>query len=130
MIAAIVIITLALVFYTVGVWAERIQGTLRWWHAGAFAVGLACDITGTILMSKLANQQVASQATAALFDNIMAWTGALAVCLMAIHLCWAVIVLIRNRPIEKTRFHKLSIIVWVIWLIPYFTGAIGAMITA
>ncbi len=80
-------------------------------------------------MTSLANQPATAQATAALFDTIMAWTGALAVCLMAIHLCWAVIVLIRNRPSEKASFHKFSIIVWVIWLIPYFTGAIGAMIT-
>jgi hypothetical protein len=27
-----IIITLALVFYTIGVWSERIAGRLKWWH--------------------------------------------------------------------------------------------------
>ena len=53
LVPAIVIITLALVFYTVGVWGERVQGTLKPWHAGMFALGLACDATGTWLMTQI-----------------------------------------------------------------------------
>ncbi len=124
------IITLALAFYTLGVWAERIQGTLKWWHVAAFAAGLTCDATGTVLMSRLADQQATAGKTAGVFDTIMAWTGALAIGLMAVHLVWALVVLIRNRPNEKASFHKFSIVVWVIWLIPYFTGAIGAMVAS
>jgi uncharacterized repeat protein (TIGR03987 family) len=56
----------------------------------------------------------------------MAITGAAALLLMVLHLVWAVIVLLRNREAEKSSFHKFSLIVWVIWLVPYFTGAIGA----
>ncbi|WP_181762905.1 hypothetical protein [Rhodococcus spelaei] len=36
-------------------------------------------------------------------------------------------VLVRDRPSEKAGFHRFSIVVWSIWLVPYFTGAIGAM---
>ena len=50
----------------------------------------------------------------------------LALALMVIHLAWAVVVLIRNRDTEKQRFHRFSLMVWAIWLIPYITGAIGA----
>ena len=32
LVPAIVIITLALALYTIGVWGERIQGILKWWH--------------------------------------------------------------------------------------------------
>lgn len=32
LIAAIVIISMALIFYSVGVWSERIQGGLRGWQ--------------------------------------------------------------------------------------------------
>lgn len=127
LVAAIVIITFALVFYTIGVWSERIQGTLKWWHAAAFAAGLVCDVTGTFLMSRIAAESTAG--SSGVFDTIMIWTGGLAVILMAIHLVWAIIVLIRGRELEKSKFHQLSIVVWAIWLVPYFTGALGAMIT-
>lgn len=126
--AAIVIITFALVFYTIGVWAERLQRTLAWWHAGCFAAGLICDATGTLLMSRIADDSAGDETST--FNTVMIWTGGLAIALMAIHLVWAVIVLARGRDNEKAQFHKFSIVVWSIWLIPYVTGAIGAMTTS
>ncbi len=127
LIAAIVIITLALVFYSIGVWAERIQRTLRWWHAAFFALGLAADSTGTFLMSQIAGDRRAAGVVAGPLDTLMSWTGLAAIILMAIHLLWAVIVLIRNREHEKAVFHRFSIVVWAIWLIPYIAGAAAAM---
>ena len=53
LIAAIGLITAALAFYSVGVWAERVRHLLRWWHAAFFAAGFACDLSGTILMTAL-----------------------------------------------------------------------------
>ena len=35
LLAAIVIISMALIFYSVGVWSERIQGRLKGWHVTA-----------------------------------------------------------------------------------------------
>ncbi|MFD6175640.1 MULTISPECIES: HsmA family protein [unclassified Isoptericola] len=110
--------------YTVGVWAERLQGTLKPWHAVAFGVGLVCDATGTALMSPIADT---SDGPASAFDTVMIWTGGLAIALMAVHLVWAVVVLVRDREAEKASFHRFSIVVWAIWLVPYVTGAIGAM---
>ena len=43
LLAAIVIISMALIFYSVGVWSERIQGRLKGWHVTAFGLGLVCD---------------------------------------------------------------------------------------
>ena len=40
LLAAIVIISMALIFYSVGVWSERIQGRLKGWHVTAFVLGL------------------------------------------------------------------------------------------
>jgi uncharacterized repeat protein (TIGR03987 family) len=57
---------------------------------------------------------------------IMGVTGALALALMAIHLVWAIVVLVRNRENEKINFHKFSLLVWAIWLVPYIAGAVGA----
>lgn len=125
---AIVIITAALVFYSVGVWAERIQRTLQWWHAGMFAIGLTCDTTGTILMTRIAAEQRAQGITQNAAGTLMAWTGTAAIILMGIHLVWAVVVLLRGRENEKHAFHRFSIIVWAIWLIPYIAGAASAMV--
>lgn len=116
---AIVIITAALVFYSIGVWSERIQRTLRWWHAGMFALGLAADTTGTLLMTRIAAERREAGVTESAADALMGWTGTAAILLMAVHLAWAVIVLVRDRPGEKRAFHRFSLVVWVIWLVPY-----------
>ena len=38
------------------------------------------------------------------------------------------VVLVRDRENEKRAFHRFSIIVWAIWLIPYIAGAASAMV--
>lgn len=124
---AIILITSALVFYSIGVWSEHVQRVLKWWHAAFFTLGLLCDATGTLLMSRIARSgEVEATGVGAAMNAIMAATGAAALMLMVIHLLWATIVLVRNREAEKKRFHKFSLLVWGIWLIPYLTGAIGA----
>lgn len=128
LIAAIVIITLALVFYSIGIWSERAQRTLHWWHAGFFALGLAADMTGTYLMTQIAAERRADGAEVSWLNSFMGVSGTLAILLMAIHLVWAVVVLIRGREKEKSCFHRWSLLVWGIWLIPYVAGAAGAMI--
>ena len=124
---AIVLITAALVLYTIGVWAERIQRVLKWWHVVFFALGLAADASGTWLMTKIA-ESGESDATGvgAVLLAIMGVTGVIAILLMAVHLAWAIIVLVRGSERAKHTFHRFSVIVWAVWLVPYLTGAIGA----
>jgi uncharacterized repeat protein (TIGR03987 family) len=125
---AIVLITLALVFYTLGVWAERRSGELRWWHVAAFGVGLAADISGTSVMALIAGSGTATGIDqSSWLTQVMAITGGLALGLMALHLAWAAVTMLRGRAKEKQSFHRFSIVVWAIWLIPYFTGMIAAM---
>ena len=89
---AIALITLALLAYTVGVWAERRSGELRWWHVAAFGVGLTADATGTLAMSSIASGADASEQLADGFlTQLMAVTGTLALLLMALHLAWALV---------------------------------------
>ena len=127
-ILSIVLITLALVFYTIGVWSERIQGELKWWQVGAFALGFAADTSGTLLMSAIARSDGPSGLEGSpILAQLMAVSGVVALVLMGLHLAWAVVVMIRNKPAEKASFHKFSLVVWAIWLVPYFTGAIAAM---
>jgi uncharacterized repeat protein (TIGR03987 family) len=102
----------ALIFYSIGVWGERLSGRLRWWHLVFFVLGLICDTLGTGMM----------------FDMVggMAWdihgiTGLIAIVLMLIHALWALVVLLRNDEKALKNFHKFSVVVWLIWLIPYFS---------
>lgn len=124
---AIITITLALVLYTVGVWAERIQKTLRWWHVVFFGLGLAADTTGTLMMTAIAGERRDAGIEASAANVLMAWTGTFAILLMAVHLVWAIVVLVRGRERELHTFHRFSIIVWAVWLIPYVAGAAGSM---
>lgn len=106
-------ITLALVFYTIGVFAERRAGTLRPRHLAFFYLGLACDATGTSFMSLLAQGGV---------STAHAVTGALALVLMLAHVMWATVVVVKGSPAARTRFHRLSMGVWLVWLVPYVCG--------
>ena len=51
---ASVLISLALVFYSIGVWSERLAGRLKGWHLYFFWGGLAFDTTGTSIMFEMA----------------------------------------------------------------------------
>ena len=94
---AIVSITLALIFYTIGTWAERLQKTLKIWHVVFFLLGLTADT--------------------------LAITGLLALILMAVHAIWAIWTYWRGSEKAKQNFSKFSVFVWAFWLIPYIIGA-------
>ena len=118
---AIVTITLALVCYTIGVWAERHAGVLKKWHAVVFWLGLVFDTTGMTVMGQLARQGGSSGM------GLHGVTGLLAIVLMLFHAVWATVVLVKQDAQKQQSFHKFSIFVWVIWLIPYVLGMILGM---
>lgn len=126
-VASLIIINLALVFYSIGVWAERVQRVLKPWHAAFFGLGLLSDATGTLLMTRIASANEASGIAAGPAQVLMAWTGTAAILLMAVHFAWAIVVLVRKRDAELASFHRFSVVVWAIWLVPYFAGAIASM---
>ncbi len=119
LIFAVVFINLALIFYTTGVWIERKQACLSFLNVIIFWIGLLFDILGTIMMFILSN--------AGIEFNFHGITGIIGIILMLLHSIWATKVLVENQGEMKFRFHKFSIIVWLIWLIPFFSGAILGM---
>ena len=123
LIYAIIFITLALVFYTIGVWSEKLQGTLKPWHLLLFLLGLLCDTTGTLLMERIAN----NSAEIVLVTPLHGITGVIALILMLIHVIWAAAVLIEKNQNMIAKFHRFSIMVWIIWLVPFISGAIAHM---
>ncbi len=117
LIAAIVLITGALIFYSIGVWGEKITGALspRW--LVFFWLGFACDTAGTTVMNRIAGGGMFT-------FNFHGITGLLAILLMLVHAVWATIVLVQKREKTMKSFHKFSLIVWAVWLLPYLSGLI------
>lgn len=109
---ATIVITFALVFYSIGVWSERISGRLKPWHLVFFVLGLICDTWGTGLMFDYVGGM--------LFD-IHGISGLIAILLMLVHAVWALTVLLRKDETAIRNFHQFSVAVWIVWLVPYFS---------
>ena len=124
LVAAICVITSALIFYTIGVWGERLQKKLKFWHIVFFLLGLLADTVGTSLMEHIARPTH-------LHDELHTVTGMIAIVLMFIHALWAVWTYTKGSEKAKAHFNRFSIVVWCIWLIPYGIGVyLGAVLHA
>lgn len=114
-IISVISMFLALTFYTLGVWGERRRGVLVQKDVILFWVGFVFDTLGTTIMSQIAESSF-------LQWNLHSVTGAVALILMAIHAFWATYVMIQKDHRMLTQFHRFSLFVWVLWLIPFFSG--------
>ena len=90
----------------------------RPWHLAFFVLGLICDTVGTGMMFKFAGGMT--------FD-VHGISGTVAIVLMFVHAAWAAWVLYKKDEQAIRSFHKFSVAVWVIWLIPYFSPMFFAM---
>ena len=115
LIVSSILITLALIFYSLGVWSERIAQYLKSWHVMAFWSGFIFDVSGTWAMHKISEGP---------FDllELHTLTGQIALWLMMAHAIWATIVVHKGSTLARQEFHRFSLIVWLIWLVPYFSG--------
>jgi uncharacterized repeat protein (TIGR03987 family) len=117
LVVAIVAMVLALILYTVGVWAAHFARGVRPWHLSCFWTGLACDTGGTVEMARLAG---------AFHWSVHSLTGQLAIGLMLVHAAWATIVLVQKRERVVAGFHRFSLAVWTLWLVPFIGGLLLA----
>jgi len=113
LIIAVLSMLAAVSLYTTGVFSERKAKLLKKNHIFIFWAGLFFDTLGTTIMGKI------SQGISFNFHGI---TGLLALILMFLHVIWATVVFNKGTIKQKTDFHTYSLIVWLIWLIPFITG--------
>ena len=113
-------ITLALVSYSIGVWSERLARILKPKHLAFFWAGFVFDTTGTTLMTIMATTMNTGN-----FIDIHAVMGVLAIVLMLFHAIWATLTLISGNEKRLRSFHRLSLVVWAFWLVPYCIGFIA-----
>jgi uncharacterized repeat protein (TIGR03987 family) len=109
---------LALLLYSIGVWGEKVVGRLRPWQLYFFWIGFACDTTGTTLMGLMAGK---------VDWDVHGLTGLAAILLMALHAGWASVALALRQEKVIAQFHRFSLAVWTLWLIPFFSGVFLAM---
>ena len=112
LIISIVCMFSALALYSIGVWSEKLSARLKVWHTVLFWMGLVFDTTGTTIMGQMAGKME---------FNLHGITGALAIILMLGHAIWAVVVLASKKESALQNFHKFSLFVWIMWLIPYLS---------
>jgi uncharacterized repeat protein (TIGR03987 family) len=115
---AIISMFSALALYSIGVWSEKIAGWLKPWHLAFFFAGLVFDTTGTTIMADIAGKME--------FD-LHGITGLLAIILMLVHAAWAGYVIWQKRDDLRASFHRLSLFVWALWLVPFLSGMLMAM---
>lgn len=120
LILSTMLITLALLFYSVGIWSERLARYLKPWHLAAFWLGFLFDMSGTYAMHLMSKNAFD-------FTNVHTLTGQIAIWLMFAHAVWASWVIIKGSENLKVGFHKYSLFVWMVWLVPYFGGMIVGM---
>ena len=118
---AVTAITAALVFYTIGVWSEHRAKLLKPVHLIFFWLGLLMDAAGTHMMSLISGSETG------MLSNVHGITGMIAILLMLIHAVWATVVLVSGNEKAQQSFHRFSLFVWLIWLIPFVIGMIMGM---
>ena len=122
LISAVVAINLAFVCYSIGVLGEYRRKRLTWGYLSFFWAGLFFDILGTSLMGVIASEKPDAG------NNVFhQWTGGAALIIMLLHTLWATWILWCKDEAWKRRFHHYSLIAWLIWLIPFLSGAIMGM---
>ncbi|MEI6900744.1 MAG: HsmA family protein, partial [Bacteroidota bacterium] len=77
---------------------------------------LICDTMETTAMSMISGSLFRLT-----FHGI---TGNIAILLMLFHAVWATWVLLKKDEAMILKFHRFSIVVWIIWLIPMISGMV------
>jgi uncharacterized repeat protein (TIGR03987 family) len=110
---SVVLITLALILYTIGVWISHRGGRLTATGVVIFWVAVVCDALATRFMG-LRTEQIRW--------DLHTISGYAALALMAGLTLWGSVALLQKREAWLTRFPRIAVPVWVIWAISYATG--------
>ncbi|MCC7258644.1 MAG: TIGR03987 family protein [Gammaproteobacteria bacterium] len=110
---SVVLITLALVLYSVAVWLNRRSRRLTVANIVIFWCAVAADTLATRLMGARVET---------IRWDLHTISGYLALALMAALTLWGTVALLRRRDDWIATFHKLALPIWVIWVGSYITG--------
>ncbi|GHV47928.1 membrane protein [Clostridia bacterium] len=114
LLSAFVVISFAFLLYSVSAWALIITKHFWRWNLILFWIGFVFDCAGAFLMSAIAGDSPA--------HPIHAVAGVDAMVFMLLHTLCATIIYARKHRRTMHVFHKFTLLVWIIWLIPFCTG--------
>lgn len=121
MLRAVILMTLALIFYTWAVFSGRKNG-LHTRHLIIFGIGLVCDFLGTNEMNYIAR----------IYGKAPEWhniAGIASLAGMAFHFLLALAASLMKRTEAVNRvFHRVSLIIYSCWLAAFLSGAISGML--
>jgi uncharacterized repeat protein (TIGR03987 family) len=109
----IFLFTIALVFYSISVWAGWFSKSLKLWHIYVFMIGLFTDYLATVLTYI---------GIGGLVFTLHAILGFISIAFMTIHVVWAITAYLNKSEQSIKNFHRISVIVWSFWLISYLSG--------
>ncbi|MFA5052344.1 MAG: HsmA family protein [Patescibacteria group bacterium] len=114
MLIPILLILSACLLYTIAIWTEQAQGSLKTRHIFLFGLGFLADILGTSAMFARASQYASGVSLHGICGN-------LALCIMALHAVWAVWALLKHGR-TAALFNRFSPYAWCLWMVAFLTG--------
>ena len=112
---SVILMTLALIIYTIPILNEFKGKILMPWHAIMFCIGFCFDVSSTIIMYKLGGSKINF--------GLHYIFGDIALFLMLINAIGSIIILNKKHKSLLTQFYKFSFFAWIIWVISYILGA-------
>lgn len=110
----LIVFGVALVGYSIAVWAHKLTQELRWWMIGVFGVALAFDAGGTYFLCYKVAEGVTLSAHTIL--------GFVILVIMALHFAWALVAM--WSPRFRHYFDKGSVWAWAVWIFVFFSPLI------
>lgn len=106
---------IALILYSVAIWSDRKAMELRPWMISVFALAVALDSLGTVLLC--------ATATDALRVNVHTVTGMASLLIMLAHFLWAFTAYWKSDAASAARFRRWSPWAWGLWMVSFLSGA-------
>ena len=110
---SVVLITLALLLYSMAVWLNWRSRRLTFAHIAIFWGAVTCDALATRFMGARVET---------IRWDLHTISGYLALGLMAGLTLWGTAALLQKRDDRLARFHRLAIPIWIVWGGTYITG--------
>lgn len=116
LIFSIILMSLALIIYTISILNEFTRKTLLPWHTFMFCIGFCFDVASTIIMYKLGGSMINVGAHSIL--------GGIALLLMLINAIGSIVLLNKKHTNLLIHFYKFSFFAWIFWVPSYILGAV------
>lgn len=113
---SIILISIALIIYTISILNEYKQKKLLPWHVIMFCIGFIFDVAGTFIMYKIGGNKVPS--------GLHGILGYIALLLMLINSIGSIFILIKKHKNLLANFYKFSLFSWIIWIVSYILGMV------